>query len=331
MLRAGFFMLGADRPNLLFLDVHHLVVDGVSWRILFNDLATACEQVLAGNAVRLPARSTSFREWAMRLQQAAADEALLSEATYWTDSARHATGALPVDHVRGENRVDTAESVVVELSEPETRQLLQQVPAVYRTQINDVLLTALALTLSEWTGRPQVLVELEGHGREEIFDDLDLSRTVGWFTTAAPVLLEVPESRDSLASLRVVKRQLLGMARRGLEYGLLRRWGPPALREQLQAMPAAAISFNYLGQWDNLGQGTGTGVLSPSERSLQACQAVAELRTHLIDVTGLVTGGRLHMEWAFSNQLHRRDTVLNWAERYLGLLKEFIRTQDVST
>jgi non-ribosomal peptide synthase protein (TIGR01720 family) len=195
---------------------------------------------------------------------------------------------------------------------------------VYRTQINDVLLTVLALTLSEWTGRRQVLVELEGHGREEIFDDVDLSRTVGWFTTTAPVLLQVPESGEPVASLRAVKQQLAGMARRGLDYGVLRRWGPQALQEQLQAMPAASISFNYLGQWDNLAQET--GLLWPSERPLGGGQAGGELRAHLIDVNGMVTGGRLQMEWTYSSQLHQRDTVARWAKHYLGLLEEFVRS-----
>src|SRR5207253_4126027 len=160
---------------------------GVSWRILFDDLATACQQVVAGQALRLPARSTAFREWAMRLQQVATDEALLCQAEYWTDTARHEARPVPTDYPDGANLGEMTESFTVELSEQETRQLLQQVPAAYRTQINDVLLTALGRTLREWTGRRQVLVELEGHGREEIFEDVDLSRTVGWFTTTAPL------------------------------------------------------------------------------------------------------------------------------------------------
>src|SRR5207237_4775629 len=103
MLRAGLFrMRGGNAPNLLFLDIHHLVVDGVSWRILSDDLTTACEQLLAGKAVRLPARSTSFREGAMRLQQVAADEALLGQAAYWTDPARCEALPLPLDRMDGE-------------------------------------------------------------------------------------------------------------------------------------------------------------------------------------------------------------------------------------
>src|SRR5207237_1676713 len=140
-------------------------------------------------------------------------------------------------------------------------------------------------------------------GREEIFDDVDLSRTVGWFTTTAPLLLQLPESGEPLTSLRAVKRQLAGMARRGLEYGVLRRWGPAELREQLQNMPAASISFNYLGQWDNLGGGqpTADGLLLASDRSLEATQAPDDLRAHVVEINGLVTGGRLRMEWAYSS------------------------------
>src|SRR5207253_8845602 len=110
MLRAGLFRMGEDTPNLLFLDIHHLVVDGVSWRILSDDLATACEQILANKAVHLPARSTSFREWAIRLQRAADDKTLLSQAEYWTDPARHEALPVPVDHADGANGGETADS-----------------------------------------------------------------------------------------------------------------------------------------------------------------------------------------------------------------------------
>jgi non-ribosomal peptide synthase protein (TIGR01720 family) len=230
---------------------------------------------------------------------------------------------LPLDQEEGEDLVGTAERVSAGLSEQETALLLQKVPAVYRTRINDVLLAALGLTIAEWTGERRVLVELEGHGREEVFEEVDLSRTVGWFTTQAPVLLEMPGSGDPVESLREMKRQLRGVAERLLEYGLLRYMGPQEVRQQLAAMPRAEVSFNYLGQWDSLGQGG--GLLWPSERSAGGGRAAEERRAHPLEVNAMVVGGRLEVEWEYSPARHRRETVARRAERFAELLRELGR------
>src|SRR5205814_1936061 len=158
----------------LLMDVHHLVVDGVSWRVLVGDLEVACGQLLAGQEVRLAPATTSFKRWAELLQ--ARPPALV-------EAERPGAGRLPLDMGRGENRVASADTVTVELDAAQTRQLLQALPGAYRTRVNEVLLTGLGHALAEWTGSSVVEVELEGHGREEVFEGVDLSRTVGWFTT----------------------------------------------------------------------------------------------------------------------------------------------------
>jgi amino acid adenylation domain-containing protein/non-ribosomal peptide synthase protein (TIGR01720 family) len=308
MLRAGFFRMPGDRPNLLLLDVHHLVVDGVSWRVLSDELLSLCRGRGLGPG------SSSFREWATRLAERSGD----TDLEYWTDGGRQDAGRLPLDLDGGEDLAGAAERVSVWLGEEETEGLLRRVPAVYGTQINDALLTALGMALAEWTGARRVLVELEGHGREELFEDVDLSRTVGWFTTQGPVLLEV--SGELVDSLRSVRRQLRGMATRLLEYGLLRCQGPAEVRDRLAGMPAAEVSFNYLGQWDNLGQEG--DLIWPSERSLPAGQAPDEPRPQLLDINAMVVGGRLELEWTYSPGHHRRETVERWAGRCRDLLGE---------
>jgi non-ribosomal peptide synthase protein (TIGR01720 family) len=183
-----------------------------------------------------------------------------------------------------------------------------------------VLLTGLGHALAEWSGSRRVQVELEGHGREEVFEDVDLSRTVGWFTTKAPVLLEV--SGDVVSSLKRVRGQLRGVGRRLLEHGLLRYLGPQAGRRQLAELPGAEVSFNYLGQWDGLVHGG--GLLEPADRSVGMGQWPLEPRSHLVDVTSMVVGGRLRVEWGYSADMHRRDTVARWAERMLEVLRELL-------
>ncbi|TYR63265.1 non-ribosomal peptide synthetase [Streptomyces parvus] len=292
---ARFVLLPGDR---LLVAVHHMAVDGVSWRILLEDLAAAYQ------GAPLPAKTTSFKEWATRLQQAG-DPA---EEVYW-DTVPAAV--LPVDHPDGENTVASAESVAVELDEAETRALLTEVPAAYRTQINDVLLTALAQTLAGWTGQDTVTVALEGHGREELFDDVDVSRTVGWFTSLFPVALTPGADRPGEA-LKAVKEQLRAVPRRGVGYGLT---------HDLTALPAG-LSFNYLGQLDSLSSDQG-----PFRVAAEPAGAVAAetgRRAHLVDVSGAVGDGRLTIDWTYSANLHDRATVTAVAEEFVSRLRALI-------
>ncbi|RYZ44281.1 MAG: non-ribosomal peptide synthetase, partial [Myxococcaceae bacterium] len=156
---------------------------------------------------------------------------------------------LPTD-ASGPNTYASERSVSVSLDTEETRQLLQEAPSAWRAHINDVLLTALARALSEWTGQSQVLVHLEGHGREELFDGVDVSRTVGWFTSFTPVLLPVLASGSAGDGLRAVRDSLRLLPHRGLGFGLLKWLGPTELAQQLQALPVPQVAFNYLGQLD---------------------------------------------------------------------------------
>ncbi|WP_231638781.1 condensation domain-containing protein, partial [Paenibacillus sp. JCM 10914] len=162
--------------------VHHLAVDGVSWRIILEDLETAYGQAEQGEAVKLPQKTSSFQQWAKRLK-AKAYELPEQEVKYWSSGSLVDMPAWPVDEPEGSNREQDAEQVTLSLSEEETQALLKEVPPVYRTQINEVLLTALAQAMQAWTGSARLLVHMEGHGREEIGGGLDVTRTVGWFTS----------------------------------------------------------------------------------------------------------------------------------------------------
>ena len=224
-------------PGRLLLVLHHLVVDGVSWRVLLEDLLAAYRQLEAGRPVALPPKTTSWQHWSRRLAVYARADGLRQELPFWLDPDRQQVEPLPQDLCDGDDTAADAQTLSVELSRELTAALLQEVPAVYRTQINDVLLTALLQAYARWSGRRRLLVDLEGHGREELFDDVDLSRTVGWFTTLYPVLLEVPASAGPGQALQAVKGQLRRVPQRGLGYGLLcYLTGDELVAEQLRAM-----------------------------------------------------------------------------------------------
>jgi len=274
------------------LRAHHLVVDGVSWRVLAEDLRTAHRQAAAGTEIELPARTTSFRDWANRLAGHVHAGGFATEHDYWADVIRE-DGAVPEDR-DGANTTASERSVTVALDQEATAALLRDVPRLFRTEVNDVLLTALSAALSTWTGRDQVLVHLEGHGREELFDGVDLSRTVGWFTTLFPVVLTAP-GPDWAAALTATKERMRAVPGRGIGYGALRWLGGADLTTD------AAVSFNYLGRF----------AADTGELELHAHPDAP--RAHLIDVVGRVQRDRLLLTWHYSANRHEKGTIARLA------------------
>ncbi|HEU0088804.1 MAG TPA: non-ribosomal peptide synthase/polyketide synthase, partial [Pseudonocardiaceae bacterium] len=320
LLKAVLFDLGARRRPVLLLAVHHLVVDGVSWRILLEDLDSAYRQAARGETVHLPMKTTSFREWAARLAEHAAAGGFDDERDYWARVTEGCDPTLPAD-AGGPNTIASTRDLAVRLDPEQTRALLQDVPGVYRTQVNDVLLAALGRVLSAWTGRNRVLVGLEGHGREDLFDDVDLSRTVGWFTTEFPVALDVSAGSDLGGLLKSVKEQLRAVPRRGLGYGALRYLTDG---NGLSDHPAPQVSFNYLGQFDGADDGDSGGLVYGSHGGFRADIGPEEASDAVLEVLARVEGGCLELVWQYSDQVHHQATVTRLAEGMLATLREII-------
>ncbi|WP_375772564.1 non-ribosomal peptide synthase/polyketide synthase [Archangium gephyra] len=320
LLRAALFQLGNGQQRL-FVVAHHLVVDAVSWRVLVEDLESAYQQLQHGPRAALPAKTTSFQSWAHRLQAHARSERLLAEVPRWLDEARQHVAPLPTD-ASGPNTQSSERLVSLSLDAEETKLLLQEVPSAWRAHINDVLLTALAQTVSEWTGQSQVLVNVEGHGREELFEDVDLSRTVGWFTSFTPVLLPVPSGGSTGERLRAVRDSLSRLPHRGIGFGLLEWLGPPDVAQRLQALPAPQVAFNYLGQLDAAAASSRlfTSATEPSGHAMSP----AGSRLHVLELNGSVLGGQLRLAFSYSAHLHLASTIESLAGRFLHHLRALI-------
>jgi non-ribosomal peptide synthase protein (TIGR01720 family) len=215
-----------------------------------------------------------------------------------------------------------ARSVVVSLSAEETSLLLRQVPEAYQTRIDDILLTALAKAFEGWTGARSLLVDVEGHGREEIFEDLDLTRTVGWFTAIYPLALELPASGGEGAAIKAIKEQVRAVPNRGLGYGLLRYLRDDAIGDALRALPQAEVSFNYLGQLDQALPSSSP--LGGARESAGPTRSPRGRRRHAIDVLANVVGGRLHARFAYAGTQHDRETIERLAERFAAALRAII-------
>jgi amino acid adenylation domain-containing protein/non-ribosomal peptide synthase protein (TIGR01720 family) len=323
LFRVAFFHLGKHRHSYLFVTIHHLIVDGVSWRILLENLQTAYQQLESGKPIKLPSKTTSFKQWAYRIEEYAQSPAARAELDYWLTTLRQPIANLPIDYPGGENTVASASTVAVNLSKEETQALLQEVPSVYRTQINDVLLTALLLTFAQWTGQKTLLFDLEGHGREELFEDVDLSRTVGWFTSVFPVVLSWEETPDLGEVLKTVKEQLRSVPNRGIGYGILRYLSKEQdISKLFNSLPPAEISFNYLGQFDQVLPESSLFKLAPQSNSYNESQR--NHRSYLLDIYGGVESGQLQFNWAYSQNLHQKSTMEGLAQGFISNLRSLI-------
>ena len=314
---------GKGRRQRVLVIAHHLVIDGVSWRILLGDIERGYEQARRGEEITLGAKTTSYKRWAERLKAEAQSESSREKAGYWLALEGKRLRGVPIDKVNaGANSVEGSKSVTTSLSEEETATLLQEVARTYKTQINEVLLVAVARSISEWSGEETVLIDVEGHGREEIIEDVDLTRTVGWFTSFYPIKIEVKEA-DCVEILRNAKEQIREANRRGIYYGMLKYLSDePELRERLRALPQAEISFNYLGQLDLVLRKE--SLFRAAEESPGETQSGKEMRSHLIGINGSVTGGRLHLAWDYSEDVHERETIERVAERTIENLREVV-------
>ncbi|MES2295467.1 MAG: amino acid adenylation domain-containing protein [Pseudomonadota bacterium] len=309
-----------EGPAYLFLVCHHLVIDGLSWRILLEDLQSAYSQAARGVALSLPAKTSSFKDWSHRLQAYSGDAALRIELDYWRHQHDTLSQSMPLDFPQGANRSESTRVVTVMLEQADTDALLTRVPAAYHTQINDVLLTALAFAFHAWTGATNLSIELEGHGREDLFEELDVSRTVGWFTSLYPVRLELGGSREYGTALKGIKEQLRAIPNRGIGYGVLRYLA--ADRPLAPRSRHCAMSFNYLGQTDQMLDAAGLFALA--EQPEDADHGGANLRSHEIDIDARIDNACLSVAIRYSSGRFRDATIAAFASQYLQHLRELI-------
>ena len=321
LMRVAYFDLGSEKTNRLLIIIHHLAVDGVSWRILLEDLQIAHQQLSQGVALQLPPKTTSFQYWAEQLVNYAHSETQQQELEHWLHQSSHQVVPFPVDFPEGTNTIVDTATVSVALSEAETVALLQEVPTAYRTQINDVLLTALLQTFAQWTGQRSLLVDLEGHGREDLFDNVDLSRTVGWFTTLFPVWLEIAESGTPGDMLKAVKERLRQIPNRGIGYGILRYLSDPD-SGQWPYRRKAEVRFNYLGQTDQVFQQSSLFALAQEPRGLG--RSPQGTRYYPLDISGVIAGGQLRIDWTYSQARYRQTTIDAQAMQYIQALRSLI-------
>lgn len=318
LLRAVAFAGEPGSEGRLLLVIHHLAIDGVSWRWLLEELGAA----YADERAALPSVPTSWTAWTQRLAREAASAETRAELAGWMTIT---PTPLPRDRaVLGRGTSGEEAVVTIALAPEDTRRLLQASGEAYRTQANDLLLTALARVLGRWAGADGFTFALEGHGREDLPGGSDITRTVGWFTTLYPVALTLDGCVDDGAAIKQVKEQLRAVPRRGLGYGLLRYLGDEGTRAQLSARGEPDVCFNYLGQLDAGGTAGGVGGFAAAGEDRGADHGPSNPRTFLLEINAAVAEGELRCAWHYSPAHHDAATIRRQAEAFRAELLRLI-------
>lgn len=303
LVRVVLFELGGNHGQRVLIVIHHLVIDGVSWRILLEDLEQGYRQLQGGQPINFGAKTSSFQQWARQLEVYAQSEEIKQQAEYWREIALVPVKPLPQDRNDGENVVSSASTVTISVGKEQTRLLLQEAPRAYRMQMHEVLITAFALAVRDWSGQDVVRMDLEGHGREDIGGNTDVTRTAGWFTAIFPASLDLRSVGDSGTALRNVKEQLRKAPERGLGYGLLRF----LKKEQPLKALASELIFNYLGQFDRVLESG--GVFQAAVESNGGLQSPNARRSYLLEVNALIQEGQLQAECIYSTNAHEHPAI----------------------
>ncbi|MEO8109317.1 MAG: amino acid adenylation domain-containing protein [Ginsengibacter sp.] len=309
-----------EKQNRLLIIVHHLAIDGVSWRILVENIEYLITELQNNPKADLGVKSTSYRQWYEALKQYGELPSVLSQINYWEnvlDSYR------PLATYKFSDEKITAKDICNEtmVLEPlQTNQLLKDVPKTYNTAINDILLCALSMTLSNWGKTGKVVIGLEGHGREEIANDVDISRTVGWFTNLYPVLIEMDSKQQDVGDMiKSVKAQLRQVPDKGLGFGILKYINK---EKKLEEKALWNVVFNYLGQLDTVVQ---AGKLLTGARE-SAGQSISDefLVKENLSVNGSVKGGRLILGFRYNSKNYEKEAISGLIKNYKSNLELLI-------
>lgn len=326
LLRAVLFQMPEGQANRLLLIVHHLVIDGISWRILLEDLESLLVQHTQKVALKLKPKTSSFAQWTSALSQYANSQHALNDLPYWQAQVNQRVPNLPVDFSAdlSKNTLGSTLHLESSLDSEMTQALLTEVPKVYRTQINDILLTALVTALGRWAQLHEFEISLEGHGREDLFDDLDMTRTVGWFTSLFPVRLSYRKDEALGQTIGRIKECMRNIPANGLTYGLLRYLNTDEqTRQSLTQGTASQISFNYLGQFDQGAQGQ--LLLDEAKGDTGSDIGSAGQRQALIDINARISSGQFFLNISYSKNIYTTQTIEHFSAFYLNELRNIVR------
>jgi len=303
----------------LFIIAHHLIVDSVSFRIILEDLQNAYSLLEKGQEVALSDKTTSYKEWAVQLNKIANDTCITSQRDYWAKILNCDYGIFQEDYSIVEDLFKDSHTATIGLKKSETHALVNLANRAYNTKTNDLLLAALVITLQEYTGKQDVLVHMEGHGREDLFDELDITRTVGWFTSTFPAVFTIQENLALGKVITIVKECMRNIPQNGIGYGILNYLTEENCWEAKSEKPE--INFNFLGQMDN---NQSDKLLTMKEIDVLSCISGNAKRTSKLDIYGFIQQDKLILHMNYNKNQFNKDTMDNFFTSLKNKLLEII-------
>ena len=322
LVRVVLFLLPDGSDRLLFV-FHHFVTDQLSWKILLEDFFTAYQQLEVHTQPSLPPKSSSLQAWSRQLVQYASSKKIQDEHTYWRNQPWSEAVTLPYEHPEASNKEAWAQVVMQALSQQETETLLQQATRVYSATMQELVLAAFNDALAAWLGEGLLPLELTHHGRDPLFENLDVSRTVGWFSIAFPVLLSMKPTRDLRERIRQVQQTLQRVPDHGYSYGLLRYvCADESIRESMSHIPRPEVLFNYLGQADHIR--AESTYLRPAKEARGSIHDPEGERLYQLVFNGRLVNGRLEVLCLYGKAVIDTATVTRIIEHMLDVFRKMI-------
>jgi amino acid adenylation domain-containing protein/non-ribosomal peptide synthase protein (TIGR01720 family) len=318
LLKIGHYRM-SDGDHLVFI-AHHLIIDGVSWRILLEDFSNVYEQIAVNDKVELPLKTDSYKHWSTTIKNYAKSAEIAKELPYWETITQKQIEKIPTDFKTDEEYdIQYNKYCSFEISEVNTNLLQTEVHKAYNTEINDVLLTSLGLAIQEVFGINQTVLTMEGHGRDEIIEGVDVSRTMGWFTSVYPTVIDVTNTSSNTEALINIKESLRRIPNKGVGYGILKHNS-----KDFKQISEASLIFNYLGDFGSNASNKEASIFDFSSETIGHNSDAQNTNEALLNVYGILSSGKLRMYIDFDDSLFKTETIQQLSDAYEKQLKALI-------
>jgi amino acid adenylation domain-containing protein/non-ribosomal peptide synthase protein (TIGR01720 family) len=332
------FNPGPHQTGRLLVTVHHIVMDIVSWSALIEDLMKVYRRLDKAKTANLPVKTSSFRQWAYALVDFAKSRKLRDEVPYWLRLMEKPCQPYPVDYPEGDHSLLTTRSVSIEMDESQTRKFQHSAVPFFNTQVGHLLLAALAVALSRHSSNTRIQITIEGQGREDTGVELNLSRTLGWFTSFYPVGFEVVPDQPLQNQIQVAIRQIESVPNRGIGYSVLRYLADDdSIRSQMASIPGSDISFNFTGQSSTGNDSQASvpdtdtflwGKLSETGK-IQLAESSHGPRRHLIEIGAGIINERLAVRFAFGSRRFQEKNLKGLGRILVDTIGDIIQISDL--
>ncbi|PHG45629.1 hypothetical protein COI54_18720 [Bacillus wiedmannii] len=310
-----------ESEDYIYIMIHHLVVDTVSWNIIIKDIDTLLRQYLNGEEYCLPKKTNSMKQWVEELYSYANSREFLEEKEYWEKICNEKFNSIPFDFNYSSNIVKNTEEITFTLNSEETSILLKKSTNKYNVEFLDILLSTLSSTIYDWTSNHKFVIMLEGHGRENLFEKINVNRTVGWFTSLYPMVIEVPESNHILDVLKETKKIRNNIINNGIGYNILRYITEDKYKEDVKWNLESPIAFNYHGE---ISKGNEDGILTLIDNVDANNISSDSERQFALEFNSKIYNGQLKVSLVYNKEAYKAENVNKIVETYKSKLYQII-------